>query len=166
MEKGNLAKWLKKEGDKVKAGDVLGYRGIEHLELAWRQIRGRSRILVAARPKGHLCIIQSDKWGLPYHRRAWAIVLSVPHIATDEARRSFGGVPPEPMNILDQVFDDRQVVHRGINAILRVRRLRRTIPRRVHGQKVIRQSRGLHPTRRPKALIDGRRARNARLVPP
>src|SRR5690349_24852222 len=23
MEKGNLAKWLKKEGDKVKAGDVL-----------------------------------------------------------------------------------------------------------------------------------------------
>ncbi len=23
MEKGNLAKWLKKEGDKVKAGDIL-----------------------------------------------------------------------------------------------------------------------------------------------
>ena len=23
MEKGNLAKWLKKEGDKVKAGDVI-----------------------------------------------------------------------------------------------------------------------------------------------
>ena len=24
MEKGNLAKWLKKEGDKVKSGDVIG----------------------------------------------------------------------------------------------------------------------------------------------
>ena len=26
MEKGNLAKWLKKEGDQVKAGDILALR--------------------------------------------------------------------------------------------------------------------------------------------
>ena len=44
MEKGNLAKWLKKEGDKVKAGDVIAEietdkaRSEEHTSELWTDV--------------------------------------------------------------------------------------------------------------------------------
>ena len=40
MEKGNLAKWLKKEGDKIKSGDVIAE--IE-TDKATMEVRGRRR---------------------------------------------------------------------------------------------------------------------------
>src|SRR5262249_13105499 len=67
MEKGNLAKWLKKEGDKVKPGDVIAeietdkatmeYEAIDEGRRAKRVVRGateegRLRALIAVRGGG------------------------------------------------------------------------------------------------------------------
>ena len=38
MEEGTLAKWLVKEGDEVKSGDILAEIELTGLEPAWRQL--------------------------------------------------------------------------------------------------------------------------------
>ena len=57
MEKGNLAKWLKKEGDKVKTGDILAeivdLRTIRPMDVA---------TIVASVQKTNRCVVVEEGW--------------------------------------------------------------------------------------------------------